>query len=40
MAYEDHDPMLLLIKYADWVPSELRTDPRFSNLLETIGLPA
>jgi TolB-like protein/Tfp pilus assembly protein PilF len=39
MAFNDHDPILLLLKYADWVPSSVRTDPRFFDLIKRIGLP-
>jgi len=38
-AYNDRDPMLLMIKYERWVPAALRNDPRFQNLLDRIGFP-
>ena len=38
-AYLDHDPVLLLLKYADWVPPSLRKDPRFISLMQRIGQP-
>jgi adenylate cyclase len=38
-AYIDKDPILLLLKYAQWVPLHIRDDPRFQNLLTRIGFP-
>jgi hypothetical protein len=38
-AFQDHDPILLLLKYADWVPASVRNDDRFTVLLKKIGLP-
>ena len=38
-AYIDRDPILLLLKYAQWVPLHIRDDPRFQNLLDRIGFP-
>lgn len=38
-AFIERDPILLLLKYAQWVPLHLRNDPRFQNLLDRIGFP-
>jgi TolB-like protein/Flp pilus assembly protein TadD len=38
-AYEDRDPILISIKYSPYVPTSLRNDPRFQNLLDRIGFP-
>lgn len=38
-AYNDHDPILIMLKYEYWVPDELRADPRFQSLLEKIDFP-
>ncbi len=38
-AYNDHDPILITLKYAPNVPGTLRNDPRFQNLLDRIGFP-
>ena len=38
-AYNDHDPVLLSMKYEKWIPDILQEDPRFKNLLEKIGFP-
>jgi adenylate cyclase len=38
-AFIDRDPILLLLKYVQWVPAHLRDDPRFQNLLDRIGFP-
>jgi len=39
-AYIDRDPILLMLKYVQWVPAAVREDPRFQNLLDRIGFPA
>jgi len=38
-AYIDRDPILLMLKYVQWVPVAIREDPRFQNLLDRIGFP-
>ena len=38
-AYEDRDPMIILLKYAHWVPGILRTDPQFNAILNNVGFP-
>lgn len=38
-AYNDRDPILIMLKYEHWVPAALRDDPRFQNILERIGFP-
>jgi len=38
-AYEDHDPVLLTLKYQPWVPAALKADPRFQKFLDKIGFP-
>ena len=38
-AYNDRDPVLLMLKYEWWAPALLREDPRFQNLLDRIGFP-
>jgi len=38
-AYIDRDPVLLMLKYAQWVPVLIREDPRFQKLLDRIGFP-
>lgn len=38
-AYQERDPISLLLNYANWVPPLFRDDPRFSRFLERIGLP-
>jgi adenylate cyclase len=37
--FEVHDPLLLTLKYEQWVPDNLKADPRFQKLLERIGFP-
>lgn len=39
-AFEDRDPMIILLKYAHWVPDVLRNDSRFNAILDKIGFPA
>jgi serine/threonine-protein kinase len=36
-AFQDHDPILITLKYSPYVPTSLRSDPRFQNLLQRIG---
>jgi adenylate cyclase len=36
-AYDDRDPFLLVLKHAQWVPSILRKDSRFIDLLGRMG---
>jgi tetratricopeptide (TPR) repeat protein len=38
-AYEDREPMLLSIKYEHWVPTSIKEDPRYKDLLQQIGFP-
>ncbi|MFL5739363.1 MAG: adenylate/guanylate cyclase domain-containing protein [Flavisolibacter sp.] len=38
-AIDDRDPMLLSLKYESWVPDNLRSSPRFQELLKRIGFP-
>jgi hypothetical protein len=38
-AYDDRDPVLLMLKYEWWVPKSLREDKRFENMLNRIGFP-
>lgn len=38
-AYDDRDPVLIMLKYEQWVPAALREDPRFQQLLDRIGFP-
>jgi TolB-like protein/class 3 adenylate cyclase/Tfp pilus assembly protein PilF len=38
-AYDDRDPVLLMLKYEWWVPASIRTDLRFPQLLRRIGFP-
>ncbi len=38
-AYNDHDPILITLKYAPYVPALLRNDPRFQKLLDRISFP-
>ena len=38
-AYDDRDPVLIMLKYEPWVPATLREDPRFQELLDKIGYP-
>jgi TolB-like protein/class 3 adenylate cyclase/Tfp pilus assembly protein PilF len=36
-AYNDHDPLLISLKYEHWVPDALKEDPRFQKFLDKIG---
>ncbi|OQP56838.1 hypothetical protein A3860_09650 [Niastella vici] len=36
-AYDDRDPILVMLKYEQWVPATLRADPRFQLFLDRIG---
>ena len=38
-AYDDRDPMLLVLKYEWWVPDSIRADHRFQHLINRIGFP-
>ena len=38
-AYADHDPMLTQLKYSPIVPSVLRNDSRFQDIVDRIGFP-
>lgn len=38
-AYQDHDPVLLTLKYQPWVPAALKADLRFQKFLDKIGFP-
>lgn len=38
-AYNDRDPILVMLKYEQWVPAILRADPRFQIFLDRIGFP-
>ncbi len=37
--YDDPEPFLLSLKYGTWVPSSLKADPRYKELLKTISFP-
>ena len=39
-AYTERDPSILTLKYAYWVPENLRSDKRFEPLLKKIGFPS
>ena len=38
-AYDNRDPILLILKYENWGPVAFRNDPRFEKILDKIGLP-
>ncbi|MFL5738710.1 MAG: adenylate/guanylate cyclase domain-containing protein [Flavisolibacter sp.] len=38
-AFQERDPVLIMLQYDHWAPAKLKTDPRFSMLLERVGLP-
>ena len=38
-AFEDRDPMIILLKHAHWVPVRLRNDDRFNIIMDQIGFP-
>jgi len=38
-AYDDRDPLVILLKYEPWVPAVLKDDPRFQKFLKRIGFP-
>ena len=38
-AYNDHDPIILQIKYSPFVPVVLKNDPRFQDIVVRIGFP-
>ena len=38
-ACEEHEPLLLCLKYQRWVPDSLKEDPRFQKILDTVGFP-
>ncbi len=38
-AFDDREPVLLSIKHEHWVPSSLKADPRYDELLKSIGFP-
>jgi adenylate cyclase len=38
-AYADRDPLLISIKHEQWIPENLKEDPRWDVLLEKIGFP-
>ncbi len=38
-AYDDHEPLILALKYETWGPSLFRKDPRFKKLLDRIEFP-
>ena len=38
-AFNEKDPILLILKYEKWGPPTFRNDPRFQKTLERIGLP-
>lgn len=38
-AFDDRDPIILTLKRESWVPDNLRSDPRFTELINKIGFP-
>ena len=38
-AYRDHDPIIIQLKYSPYVPEVLKSDSRFSALIQRIGYP-
>ncbi len=38
-AIDEHDPILVMLKYEPWVPGLLRKDNRFKKILQKIGFP-
>ncbi len=38
-AYEDRDPILVMIKYERWVPPSMKTDPRFKQIVDRLQYP-
>jgi TolB-like protein/Tfp pilus assembly protein PilF len=38
-AYQERDPVLVMLKYEHWVPAKLKEDPRFQMLFDRIGFP-
>ena len=38
-AYDDPEPVLLSLKHEPWIPSSLKADPRYHELLKKIGFP-
>jgi adenylate cyclase len=38
-AYDERDPLVILLKYEPWVPTVLKDDPRFQKFLDRIGFP-
>jgi tetratricopeptide (TPR) repeat protein len=39
-AYNDRDPILVMLKYEHWVPLALQEDPRFKTFVNKMGFPA
>ena len=38
-AYDEHDPLLLMLKYEPLVPFIFKGDPRYKQFIERIGFP-
>ena len=38
-AFNEHDPVLLMLKHEAWVPKNLKNDERFQKIIDRIGFP-